>query len=216
MAEKEAELKECEAKVETAREQKTELGEELIQLQRNLDGQRAILGDLQTSVALTTEDVQKRKRELDATEASYNSKKAKMKELQTGDAVAFANIMYWHMLGEDHFDLSRIVSALGVRGEAEDLSMIRVIERIQRISSTGSQTRAAKSTHSDTGRVGVNPQEQLPEGADSGEAEKSPTESVSEELEESTEEPENSTNLTGPLSALKTKDDDSKLPISTA
>ena len=39
--------------------------------------------------------------------------------------------MCWHVLGKDHFDLSRIVSALEARGTAEDLNMMRVIEKMQ-------------------------------------------------------------------------------------
>ena len=90
----------------------------------------AVKAQSRQKFSFTHDESSQLQRELDDAEASYKSKKAKMEELQTGDAVAFANIMYWHVLGEDHFDLGRIVSALGVRGEAEDLSMIRVIERI--------------------------------------------------------------------------------------
>ena len=86
-----------------------------------------------------------------------------MEELQTGDAMAFASIMYWHVLGEDHFDLNRIISALVACGEEEDCSMIEVIKRIQN-TPTRSQTRVAKSTHSDTGRADGKPQGQPPDG----------------------------------------------------
>ena len=213
--EKQTELDKCNSEVKTACERKAELEVKLVELQNTLADQQAILAEIKEEVTSTTETIQKKKRQLEDTDASYQSKKAKMEELQTGDAMAFASIMYWHVLGEDHFDLNRIISALVARGDEEDCSMIEVIKRIQN-TPTRSQTRVAKSTHSDTGRADGKPQGQPPDGGASGEAEKSPTESASEELEESTEELENSTNLTGPISALNTKDDDGKLPVSTA
>jgi len=98
-----------------------------------------------------------------------------MEELQTGDTVALANVMLLYMLGDDPFDLDRITSALKARGEPDDLSMVRVIEKIQKTPTAVSQTQASNSTHSST-RATDKSQERSPDGADSGEAEKAATE----------------------------------------
>jgi len=172
---KQAELDKYNSEVKEVLEQKTTLEQQLIQGQIDLSNKKAILAQIEGQIGEATEKAKKRVKQLDETEEKYQSKRAKMAELQTGDTMALANVMYLYVLGDEPFDLNRIVSALNKSGEPEDLSMVRVIEKIQKTPAAVAQAQKANSAHSSVRAVDKS-QEQSPEGADSEEAEKAATE----------------------------------------